>query len=512
MSSLILRAVTQLLVAVPVLAFCWTWGGMRGDLLVKVMPYATLLGLGALLIPQRRPGETVGQAFRRAWRGLFHDPLFYVGIIFLVYLCLPLFNVGRPPVGLVKLGKLVGFAYPPECYPHWRFLPFCVNPRAHMEMFCWFVPALVAVWGVRHALTRSGARFNFEFAVWNTAVLSLFGFLQIITKAQFPFWTTLARPVHFFSVFGYPNAAGSFFVLGLALSIGLWVEHMQWVEELPLRMENASLAVRTEARHPLLFAHYPVVAVALNFFAVLATFSRAAMMLAMLLVGVFVFYIVGRLFFCAGIERARRFRSFMAIGIVGLALAGIVFVYSPPQVLAELKTLNVFSISNRVSGKGEYHTRVASAMVRDYPLFGVGGWGYAYFSGLYLDKRQVSQRAEKGSANVHNDYLQFLAELGAVGFGGLSAIVWFLLAPALLHWRRMSVQAAQMARSSLSPSSIALFSLPPPVFWGLLGALAVGIHAFGDCPFRSAAVLSLLWATLATLVGYLPRPNAKLDS
>ena len=47
-------------------------------------------------------------------------------------------------------------------------------------------------------------------------------------------------------------------------------------------------------------------------------------------------------------------------------------------------------------------------------------------------------------------------------------------------------------------------------FTGLAGAVAIGVHAFGDCPLRSPAVLSLLFVSLAAVPGFLPRSSRNL--
>lgn len=485
-----LNVLTVALVSVPVLTFAWAFGGMRGDVLRMVMPAATILGALGLLLPQKRHDETRSHAYARALGGLLRDPLLYIFLLFAVYLALPLFNV---------TGNV---ATPP---PRGRWFPFCVVAIEHAGMLFWFVPALLAAIGVRHALTRTGKRTFYEVLVWNSALLSVLGFAQIIGRAQFPYWTEIEGHIHFFSTFGYPNMAGSFFTLSYALSLGLWVNRMREVEDVPLIPKEGEKAIT----HPFIHAHYPVVAVALNLAAVLATLSRAAMVLTFLLTGFFALYIVARMFGTTGSERVRKFRSALVAGLSLLAFIGVVWTYAPPEIGRELKTLNMFSLSDRVSGKGQYHTRIASAIMRDYPLFGVGGWGYRHFSPVYLGEKDRSQLQTTGGANVHNDYLQFLAELGVVGFGLIVACVCLLLAPTVRVWKGMAQAAMNAQWRSFGSSAVILFIVAPPVLWGSLGLLAVLVHAFGDCPFRSAAVLSAFLTVIPAIAGFLPLGQKK---
>ena len=109
-----------------------------------------------------------------------------------------------------------------------------------------------------------------------------------------------------------------------------------------------------------------------------------------------------------------------------------------------------------------------------------------------------------GGINVHNDYLQFMAEHGAVGFGCLVALVLMLVRPLGRVWRVMYNAVRFTPNKDQPPMPVSLFVLPAPVFFILAEASATFIHGFGDCPFRSPAVLTLFFVSLAAMDGYLP--------
>ena len=54
------------------------------------------------------------------------------------------------------------------------------------------------------------------------------------------------------------------------------------------------------------------------------------------------------------------------------------------------------------------------------------------------------------------------------------------------------------------PRPVQLFALPAPAFFVLVTAACTVVHAFGDCPMRSPAVLTLFFASLAAIPGFLP--------
>lgn len=490
-ASDVLKTVSLLLVSAPVLAFAWAFGGSRTDVLARVMPWASLAcALGTFLLPQHHPGETWGAAVRRSAWGVLKDPFFWVALVFLGYLVVPLFNVSLCPVCDWKAIDAGADPYPPM-----RYLPFCASPREHAGVLWWFGPALLSALGIRHGLTRSGKRSLLELLAWNGAALALLGFLQHVTGAQFPYWGKPMRPTQFFSVFGYPNMGGAYFTLMYSLSLGIWCSQMGDAEASPL----------DQGGHPFLRAHYPFVAVALSLAAVLATLCRAAIVLSVALTAAFFIYVVLRAFVGNDWRRARRFRSAVVAISLMLGLFGAIYVYAPPEVGRELGTVNPLAVADRVSGKAQYHTRVATAIMRDFPLFGVGGWGYRHFSQAYMTPEELKHQQVVGGANVHNDYLQFLAEHGLVGFSLLVACVWLLALPTGREWKRRAAKALAAERSNMGSSTLTLFAVSPPIVWTFLGCVAVLVHAFGDCPFRSAAVLAAFLAILPASFGFMPR-------
>ncbi|MCQ2392838.1 MAG: O-antigen ligase family protein [Kiritimatiellae bacterium] len=491
-----LNALSLLLISVPVLAFTWAYGGTRAATLAEVMPWASFACLiGIFLFPQRRDKEAWDSSIKRVLKGFVKDPCLWVVVVFLLYLVIPLFNVALCPTcdwQRINAGE--------NPFPPFRFLPFCVNPKEHAGLLWWFGPLFLVALGVRHGLVKSGKRAFFEGLVWNGAALSFFGFIQLVFGAKFPYWGEVARPIHFFSVFGYPNDAGSFFAFTYVLSLGLWCQTMARVEERDLS-EGVS--------HPYIRAHYPVLLVALNFCAVLASLCRAAMSLSVLMTFVFVVYSVMRAFSGEGWRRGLRFRHSVTACVLLFVLAGAVFVYAPPEVGREFSTVNVLSTSNRVTGKGQYHTRVATAMMRDFPFFGVGGWGYKHFCLSYMTPADKKVLQTVGGVNVHNDYLQYLAELGMVGAGLLLTCFVLLATPWMRTWRHLTQKALAMARASMGASTLTIFVVEPPVLWTFLAIAVVAIHAFGDCPLRAPAILVSLATVMPAVCGFLPHDPKK---
>jgi O-antigen ligase len=119
----------------------------------------------------------------------------------------------------------------------------------------------------------------------------------------------------------------------------------------------------------------------------------------------------------------------------------------------------------------------------DHPWFGVGGWGYRYLLGVYLEPDQWDL-IERGRANVHNDPAQFLAEFGLFGASMLLAAILALAWP--------------MVRGHVWKHPIA--TMP------LIGLVAILLYSLIDLPFRSPAIL-YTWSVIAAAIPRLVAPG-----
>ena len=504
--SFLYNNVAAITVAAVASVVAWLFGGARGDLLLPVVPWLFVLMVEVILCyPQRHHGETTYEARSRVWGELKRSKVAWVAFALLALLLVPFVNNGlctRCDAALIAQGL--------SPRPPMPFLPFCVNRMEHLGVVLWFMVVLPSVVAVHHCLTRSGKRLVLELIVWNGAALAVLGFVQGATDAPGPFWIALGKgggkAGSFFSSFGYPNMAGDYFTTLFGLAVALWrdrCEHLRKEDEALDPSERAGGEARKYGRF--WRRHYFLIPAAVFFFAALNTLSRAAIILVTAMAVVcFAHTLV------VVLSRMRRSRR-VFVGVWSMVVFGLIVFFAaismPSKMRREVNTLESVGMLDRVTGRGQYHGQVAPAIWKDHPLFGVGGWGYVHFS---VDKMKalkipIRQLQQVGGANVHNDHLQFLAEHGAVGFGAMVAIVVLLLWPVVRQWRAMVRDFRFKKGKGLPPRPIAIFALPAPVFIILLTALATVIHAFGDCPLRSCAVLDLFYISLAALPGFMPK-------
>lgn len=501
--------IAPLFVAVVVSTLGWLFGGTRGGLLLQVLPWLLAFLLEVLFVfPQRHFGETIYDARSRVWRALKRDPLTWVVFALLALLSVPFFNYG-----LCRSCDAALIAQGLSADPPVKFLPFCVDRLDHLNTVLWFAGALLTALIVRHALTAAGKRLAIEVVIWNGAVLALLGFVQQASGAPGPLWSTLhgladGKVGEFFSTFGYPNMAGDYFTTLFCLSFGIW--RLQYDEDVAERKASEALeADRKLGGMAFWKRYYFLIPTVMFFFAALNTLSRASIMLVTSAATVAFFHTL--ISFISKMSKVRRFKvGFISLLVLGL-IAFSAALFMPEDIQREVNTLNTEEVLNRMTGKRQYHVRVATELWKDYPVFGCGGWGYLHFCIYKMTPDELKELQMVGGINVHNDYLQLLAEHGTVGFGLLLVAVWLLLSPVAVGWRALARTAAFMKGRHRPPKPIQIFVLPAPVFFTLVAAVCSFIHGFGDCPFRSAAVSSLFFAMLAAMSGFMPHLHNTQD-
>ena len=388
------------------------------------------------------------------------DPVFWLGLAFLAYLSIQWWNAGRLLVFSWTQWKWI---YAPPRVP---WLPSAVDADRAREMLYWFFPAWAVVLAVRSGLLGERGLYALYAAMaTNGALVAIFGIVQYASGTDSMYWI---QPVsaNFFATFGYQNHAGAFFVLMFSVSCGLVLDGLfsrhsraspAWLALLIavalLNLAGASLAL---ALVPMILVW--LVAVVAAAYACRLAWQRLRP--------------VGRLHMVVG-----------AVAVLSLAYLLVAALYRiwPERVYDRLWELRASHLFAKKFDERAFLVTPAWAIWKDHPWFGVGGWGFRNFLGLYVDRSQWRLLAEPGQANVHNDPLQFLMEFGVVGAGLMAAVVVVLAAAV---WRSRAWQK-------------------PLVRVPLLGALIVYVYSLMDLPFRCPAVVYAWLSVLAAMPGFM---------
>lgn len=386
---------------------------------------------------------------------LWKTPLFLTGLVLVALLFIQWVNTG----GILFKNMFTGkYSFTPPAIP---WLPFSVDASLSRQQLAWFAPAWIMALAVRYLFSRATIKWLLWAMVWNAAALASFGLIQYGLGIEKLFGLVeLPGNPHIIATFEYPNHGGTFFYLFYALAIGLLMDAIE--------KHKPALKMALPAGLGLLFA-----------VASLASLSRAAVLAiaGITLAGILVWVV-------------RHHRSFTPASWLNLTILGgvmsVMFILGLVSIGngAVLKEFTTDASSEQQTMASYYDENrgfqipPALAMTRDYPWFGVGGWGYRSFLRAYLPDAEFQRYLSTGRANVHCDPVQFLAEHGCVGFGLMS----IGLACVAFPWRAMKQWPFK---------GIGLMTL--------CGCGVVLLHSLIDLPFRCPTVL-WQWILLLAMV------------
>jgi hypothetical protein len=402
--------------------------------------------------PEREP--------RPIW-GLFRDPALWLALAFVGLAGIQRFNAGRQ--------LLYDFAANTWIYEEARYpsLPWAITKEGANEAFFVILPGLIVALMLRHVrLSKRTVLRILRIFVINAGLVALFGIVQYFTHTKSIYWA-IPLETYFFASFGYPNHAGSFFLLSFCLCLGL-IFHEIGGKGIGTLHSSRSRALCLAATLTFLGAHF--------------SFCRAAIILSWLT-------LIITITWCFKVplrhaSAATRVQSaFVALAMTTVLAAGLA-VFAGDRLHKEFAVLRNEAYMHKQVESRRWLIKPALNMVADYPTFGTGYLGYRSLVPLYLPPDKLDYLKIFGRANVHNDTLETLVEFGAVGFLILLLFTAILFKPAL---RKAMVE-------------------DPPTFFACLALLTTLIHSQIDLPFRSPAIV-LSWALVLSALRPLSRSS-----
>lgn len=401
---------------------------------------------------------------RTVVRRVLCDPILYIGLLLILLLLVQWLNTG----GTLFMNIFTGqYGY---TSPRWVGFPFSIDAPLSVQQLAWFAPAWLMLLAVRHLLSINTLKWLLNAVLLNAALMAVFGLVQYGLG-----WTKLFGLIpipgnpHLISTFDYPNHGGAFFYILFAVGIGFWVDAL-------------------EKRKPATQWAWPAGLSLLFGVTALASLSRFA-----------VLAVLGIAFCGLLVWTALQFRHFSTGSWINLAVfSGLISVLF----ILGLLSIGQGAVLREFAGGADdqqdlatyyqetrgFQIQPALDMAADHPWFGVGGWGYRRYLRVYCSDAERTKYVSRGTANVHCDPVQFLAEHGAVGSGLMTAGLVSLLIP----WRKLN---------SWRFKGLALMTLA--------GSAAVMLHSLIDLPFRCPTVLwhwLLLLAMVPTLAGRSAKP------
>jgi len=403
------------------------------------------ISLGALVLLVLSPVLATARGLRarvcgEKLRRLATDPVFLMSLGFCLLLLAQWSNSGR---------ALIYFPFEREwrhTNPPGAWLPWAFRREESRQMLIWFLPFFAAVTCLRHGLRGGAVRVLYAAMCLNAVVLAIYGLHGLTQVVYNP---KVMVPPDRFATFTYQNHAGAFFLLILALASGL----------------AASSAPRTGRKSCYTLVAVFVVVAMLAAAAAFLSLSRATFLLVICyLIGVGVWIGVTYL---PRLGPSGRLQLGMVVIVLVISAVLLVAGGNRKWMVRELGGLTPSRIKESILSRDRrFQIDAAFRIWLDYPVYGVGGWGYRHLLPLYIDQED-SHRMRSGTANVHSDPIQFLTEFGVLGAGLLLGVLCVTVLP--------------LCQPGACNSRILMFPLT--------GCLMLTAWSCVDLPFRHPAVL-----------------------
>ena len=395
-------------------------------------------------------------------------------------------------LGLFLGISLVNPAYEPKDYPagrgfrwiaHLSYLPSTVSVARTAEKAALLSGLMVLAVAFYHLVERRrDVRLLFIAVFLNGLVLSLLGAMFKLSRAEDILG--FIEPVNqlFFASFTYANHWSAFAILGMCVGLGLF-EHYQRRQ----RKEAGSSWRRNPAFSFLTMLFFNGLTIPLSG-------SRSGMLILFLLMGI-VLYRLGT----SQPQRNRRgLFSLSLAGWTGIAAAGIVgagalafYIAQEPVERRWQKTKNQWRaliVDDELDLRFYASPRDAFKMVMDKPVWGWGLGSFVHgFPKFAGPEFATSEGRIKRMEFAHNDWLQYWAELGTVGFLALLAVPGGL-----------TVRVLRANRNC-----------PPITTWLLIGLLLILILATFEFPLSNAAILAHVFVLSSTALRYPSLPKGR---
>ena len=438
----------------------WVWGGLKAAWLPPVTWVSCLL---LVICLWRGAGYPVtGPGVVPWWRDLF----FYLGLLFIGFLVLQWWNAGRVQYYDVGFNK---WTYSPPRHVGW---PSAFTRGEAAQMIHWYFPPWVLGLCLRSShFNHQAIRRLLLFTLYSAGLLAVFGIVQFLTRTRSHYWLIPMKDT-FFASFGYANHAAAFFVMMGAVAAGFLLSELLPGRGAGVRFFDAD----PESRMPG-FRLWSVISLLLTLLLCLTaanlTLSRAGVILAGILAAWVAIYAVIRSWNQLGpagrlnlVTATAALCCLFYFAVSGLGRRDIAREFLAGT-MARTTQVSPASVNPDIAIRQEL-VKTAYRIWSDNTVFGVGGWGFRYLMATYRPEAEWDRiRADRGLANVHNDFFQFLVEFGLVG----TSLMVLLLLVLLTGWWRCSDWGNPL--------------------WVMSGAGigAVCLLSLIDLPFRNPAIL-----------------------
>ena len=440
---------------------------------ILVIQLAVLVMMGAYILMKKKPRMNEGLSFSLRWPRY----LFFGFIVFLVIQVVPW------PKFLVKILSPNTYAFQElftADFSRVKFMSFSLIPeqtiREGLELLAYFFLGFLIV----KTVTKRKQIMRIFYVLVGVGVFqAVYGFIQLFDKSPH---ILFYKKIHYLGTvtgtFVNRNHLAGYLEMVIPLTIGLILAHIDVFSLAGLKWREKLLRFSEKGFYRNMLLTFGVIIMAL---AIIFSQSRS---------GVFLLVFAFILFFgLAGLYSGRvTHRQKWTMGFLKGTFLAIMFISLYVGINA---TVQRFALDNLLAEGRPTVWANTMGINADYPVFGSG---LGTFASLYPAYEETWKQTSFFS-HAHNDYLEYLAELGVLGMILLCGVILFLLVRSFLVWRE---------RRHPEVKGLAL--------GGMIAVVLMLIHSIGDFNLHIPANMLLFSVVLSltfVLVFYRIRGNRK---
>jgi len=439
---------------------------------ILVIQLAVLVMMGAYILMKKKPRMNEGLSFSLRWPRY----LFFGFIVFLFIQAVPW------PKFLVKILSPNTYAFQElfsADFSRIKFMSFSLMPeqtiREGLELLAYFFLGFLIV----KTVTKRKQIMRIFYVLVGVGVFqAVYGFIQLYSNNP--------RLLFYKKIYGLDSLSGTFvnrnhlsgyLEMVIPLTIGLILAHIDVFSLAGLKWREKLLRFSEKGFYRNMLLTFGVIVMAM---AIIFSKSRS---------GVFLLVFAFILFFgLAGLYSGRvTHRQKWTMGFLKGTFLAIMLISLYVGINA---TIERFALDNLLYQNRPLYWSNTTRITNDFPFLGSGLGTFASIYPAYEELRTAAHLS-----HAHNDYLEYLAELGVLGMILLCGVILFLLVRSFLVWRE---------RRHPEVKGLAL--------GGMIAVVLMLIHSIGDFNLHIPANMLLFSVVLSltfVLVFYRMRQNRK---
>lgn len=480
--------------AIPLhLAFIFgylAWVQPRLESVTSYLPLAFLaMGLFeiTLLFPSARKGEEVPETRKRVLKSILTDPVFYIGIIAFLFIIVQTLN-GPREFYFDKISKV------------WKhsagriaLLPACLDQILSIQGAFWVLTTNVAVIAIRFGLGKKARDLFFKFLLAISSVLSIYGLASYALNNGTFIRDALAG-------FTTSTEAGAFFIMMSMVAFGMLLQELNYDEPSKYNLR------------------YLLAVFLINVAGTL--YSLSCVSIITLAIAILIVVIYAIVFFVKHSSNGLRISSLAALLSIIIVACFLHFIAYPKNKIHDC-TRQIFYGPWQTQEQIDHSSLLRKTAWRIWDknnLTGIGTWCYGHEGGMahYIedDEWKYLLNSDERHYICGNDFAQFLAEYGTLGFMLLISPYLFLLmlGATKIFWAYKNGAGKKVSKKAgiEDPEAevINFFDIfPPQIITSIVAVVATTTISFFVPVFRNPLNI-LTWSVIfAHICVSLPKPR-----